>query len=146
MVNENQDPFSGGAYRCGDDSVIYFSPDGTFYWYQDDSDHSMNYYMGTFGVHMGDAAEDYITEDLSELGVEKSELGDLLDRYEELGYEDDMFCCLSLHNEKMIDENGETVTDFDAGDSNYMGFYIDHSYEGVRMETGIDVSFTLVEE
>lgn len=144
-VNDSQDPFSGEAYRCGDDSVIYFSTDGTFCWYQDDSDHDRNYYTGIYKVRMGDAAETYITEDLSDLGVAESELDSLLEAYEGMGFDDDQFCCLSLDNEALIGENGETSTDFDAGDSNYMGIYDDNVYGGVRMETGTEVSFTLVE-
>lgn len=62
----NENPFMGHNFQCEDESVIYFNEDGTFLWYRDDSDHSDNYYTGTYEVYMGAEARSYITEDLAE--------------------------------------------------------------------------------
>lgn len=141
---EQQNDFAGEAYQAGDGSVIYFSEDGTtFCWYQDDSNHDRNYYTGTYEVRMGDEAAAYITEDLSELGVEKEELenyltsvpGDEEKRRENL-------CCLSLHSESLVGEDGEINSEFEEHDSNYMGQYEDDCFDGVRMETAERAAFT----
>lgn len=139
--------FAGEAYQAGDGSVIYFSEDGTtFCWYQDDNDHDCNYYTGTYEVRMGDEAATYITEDLSDLGVEKEELENYLTSGPETEEEKrENLCCLSLKSEVLIGEDGEINSEFEAHDSNYMGSYEDDRFDGVRMETAEQATFTQVE-
>lgn len=144
-INESQTPFSGKAYRDGDDSVIYFSEDETFCWYKDDSDHDRNYYTGTFEVRMGDAAEDYVITNFGDMGMTEAVMDRFLDVYEEMGYDDDQFCCLSLNHDTFIDENGRASDDFDAEYSNYMGVYDDTVYSGAQIETAETVIFTQIE-
>lgn len=147
LPEREENEFAGEAYRAGDGSVIYFSEDGTsFCWYQDDYDHDCNYYTGTYEVRMGEEAATYITEDLSDLGVEKEELERFLSNDSETEeYKREHLCCLTLHSDILIGEDGEINNEFEAHDSNYMGMYENDCFDGARMETAEQVSFTQVE-
>lgn len=144
---EQENDFAGEAYQAGDGSVIYFSEDGTtFFWYQDDSDHDRNYYTGTYEVRMGDEASTYITEDLSDLGVEEEELENYLTCVpEDEEKRRENLCCLSLYSASMVGEDGEINGEFEAHNSNYMGQYEDDYFDGVRMETAELATFTQME-
>lgn len=63
----NQDYVSGNVFVAGDESQLCFREDGSFYYYQHKSDHSQNYFTGTYEVHYGQAAYDYLirSEELS---------------------------------------------------------------------------------
>lgn len=138
------DEFAGEKYQASDGSVIYFEEDGGFIWYQDDSNHTDNYYSGTFDVYLAGEAEDYIVNELNEYGVTREELSDYYERNAENGfYSEENFCCLVLHTEALI-TGGENQAD-EPYDKNYMGFYSDGYYDAANMSSGQYAYFTLVE-
>ena len=99
----SENPFEDHSFQCGDSSAIYFYDDGSYLWYQDDSDHNDNYYSGTYDVYMGSAAQKYITEDLADLGVTEQELEDYYERNSDSDfYTKENLCCLILHNEYLV--------------------------------------------
>lgn len=139
---DEDDPFAGEAFEASDGSVIYFEEDGTFIWYQDDTDHEDYYFVGTYDCYRAEFAESYIVEYLGEYGVTEDELDDFYDMNgdSEL-YSDENFTCLVLHNESSICEGEEQITT--PYDTNYMGFYLDGYYDGANMASGNYVSFTM---
>ena len=139
-----KDEFTGNSFRASDGSVIYFEEEGGFVWYQDDSDHSDNYYSGTYDVYFGEEAEDYIVNDLAEYGVTEEELED----YYESNITNDLLirqhlCCIVLHTEELI-IGGENQRD-EPYDKNYMGFYQNGFFDGAYMEAAEYAYFTLIE-
>lgn len=135
--------FDGHSYQAGDGSVIYFEDD-SFIWYKDDSDHENNYYTGTYDAYFAEEARNYILYDLSAFGVTEEELDDYFDRNEDDDFfTEENFCCLVLHNESLIMDGEEQITE--AYDSPYMGFYADGYYDAANMRSGEYYSFTIVE-
>lgn len=145
-IGENEitvtlDEFAGKTFVAGDSSVIYFKEDGTFVWYQDDSNHEDYYYEGTYSVHMGDEACDYIMNDLSEYGVTQEKLDDYFAMNSDSDfYTKDCFTCLTLHTECKIVEGENEVEE--AYDKHYMGFFADGYYDAANMDSAEYVSFT----
>lgn len=136
-----EDPFIGRAFVAGDGSVIYFEEDGTFVWYQDDSDHEDYYCVGTYDCYRAEFAESYIMTYLGEYGVTEDELAEYYERNDDSEfYTDENFTCLVLHNESIIKDGEEQVTE--PYDTNYMGFYMDGYYDAANMASGSYVSFT----
>lgn len=138
------DEFTGNSFRASDGSVIYFEEEGSFVWYQDDSDHSDNYYSGTYDVYFGEEAEDYIVNDLAEYGVTEEELED----YYERNITKDLLirqhlCCIVLHTEELIIGGGNQRDE--PYDKNYMGFYQNGFFDGAYMEAAEYAYFTLIE-
>ena len=137
-----EDPFAGNTFVLGDNSVIYFEVDGTFVWYQDDTDHDDNYFVGTYDAYRAEFAESYIVTYLGEYGVTEEELADLYDRNEDSEfYTEENFTCLVLHNESAICDGEEQITE--PYDTNYMGFYMDGYYDAANMASGEYVAFSV---
>lgn len=141
-VVDEGDPFAGNVFEASDGSAIYFEADGTFIWYQDDSDHEDYYFVGTYDCYQAEFAESYIVTYLGEYGVTEDELDGFYDRNgdSEL-YTDENFTCLVLHNESSICEGEEQITT--PYDTNYMGFYLDGYYDAANMASGNYVCFTM---
>lgn len=138
------DEFAGKSYQASDGSVIYFEEDGGFIWYQDDSNHSDNYYSGTFNVYLAGKAEDYIVNELSDYGVTREELASYYERNAESEFfAKEHFCCLVLHTQELM-IGGENQAD-EPYDKNYMGFYSDGYYDAANMASGQYAYFTRVE-
>lgn len=130
-----KDPFTGKKYKCGDESMIYFEEDGTYIWYQDDADHSDNYYAGRFEVYLADDAEDYIVNDLSKYGFTQEEMDDYFIRNATSDlYQKENMVCLMLYVEERIVE-GEDVTSDGASTTPYMGFLKDGYLDATNMNT-----------
>lgn len=135
------DCFAGKSFAAGDGSVIYFYEDGTFYWYQNDSNHEDNYYAGTYEGYQGDAAVEYITEELSEYSVTEQELEDYFDRNRDSDFYTRENCtALKLRTEQAI-VGGVNVAK-EPYERHYMGFMADGYYDAANMDSGEYASFT----
>ena len=135
----SENPFEDHSFQCGDSSAVYFYDDGSYLWYQDDSDHNDNYYSGTYDVYMGSAAQKYITEDLADLGVTEQELEDYYERNSDSDfYTKENLCCLILHNEYFV---GEDSSEFEPHDTYYMGYMDDGYYDAANMQSGNYAAF-----
>ena len=137
-----QDPFAGKRYKAGDDSVIYFEEDGTYIWYQDDTDHSDNYYAGRYEAYVADDAEDYIVNDLSEYAFTQEEMDDYFARNadSDLFQKENMVCFVLYAEERIVE--GEDVTDDAEATTPYMGFLKDGYLDAANMKTLNYVIFT----
>lgn len=136
-----ENPFGGNSYALGDGSVVYFEENGNFIWYDDDAVHEDNYAMGTYDVYRAELAESYIVTYLGEYGVTEDELADLYQSNAGAeGSAEENFTCLVLHNESVIRDGEEQVTE--PYDTNYMGFYTGDSYDAVDMAGAEDALFT----
>ncbi len=71
---------------------------------------------------MGDDAYKYVTEDLSQYGVTKSEIDQIIAMNDE--YTKENLVCIMLHNEKKIID-GEDTMDGDTVDTPYYGCLIE---------------------
>lgn len=138
---DEENPFSGRTFTAGDGSVIYFEEDGTFAWYQDDTDHEDYYRIGTYDCYRAEFAESYIMTYLGEYGVTEDELEEYYERNDDSEfYTEENFTCLVLHNESLITDGEEQITE--PYDTNYMGFYMDGYYDAANMASGSYAAFT----
>ncbi len=69
-------------------------------WYQDPKNHEDNYYSGVYKFYMGKDAVKYITQELSQYGVTKSELESLFRRNDE--YSEEKFVVFDIRYDKFI--------------------------------------------
>lgn len=133
--------FAEKEFAAGDDSVIYFSNDGTFVWYRDDTDHLDNYYTGTYEAHRGEKAVDYVTEELSEYAVTEEELENYFARNESDDlYTRENYTVLTLCTEEAIIDGSNQVTE--PYERHYMGFMADGYYDAANMDSGEYASFS----
>lgn len=133
--------FAEKEFVAGDDSVIYFSNDGTFVWYRDDANHLDNYYTGTYEAHRGEKAVNYVTEELSDYAVTEEELEDYFVRNEgDDFYTRENYTVLTLCTEEAIIDGSNQVTE--PYEKHYMGFMEDGYYDAANMDSGEYASFT----
>ncbi len=132
----------------GDNSYMVFDKKTkSFTYYQTYLDTSDNYYTGKYQIYAGEDAFDYITEDISELGVEKSEIRSMISMNEE--YEMENLLCICLDYEELI-VDGEKQ-DRDPWTVHYFGFYLTPEEDGetynvldvCNMEAASYVTFVL---
>lgn len=109
-------------------------------WYKDSEDHSDNYYSGTYEFYIGEDAIDYVTQDLSEYGITKSELKTLFDKNPE--YSKDNFVVFDIRYDEFIMDGEEQVIARPL--SPWYGFILeDNTYLDVaNMNTGTYYKFT----
>ncbi len=69
-------------------------------WYQDPKNYDDNYYSGVYKFYMGKDAVKYITQELSQYGVTKSELESLFRRSDE--YSEEKFVVFDIRYDKFI--------------------------------------------
>ena len=81
-INGNSQTFSvrNTTWYGRDKSEMIFGNQGTFEWYLSETDHSKNYYKGTYKLYVGKNAYNHITMDISEYGVTADELDGLIAR------------------------------------------------------------------
>lgn len=135
----------------GDNSYMVFDKKTkSFTYYQTYLDTSDNYYTGKYQIYAGEDAFDYITEDISELGVEKSEIRSMINMNDE--YEMENLLCICLDYEELI--VGGEKQDRDPWTVHYFGFYLTpeedgHTYNVLdvcNMEAASYVTFVLEED
>ena len=105
-----------------EDSYLVPKADGTFRYYRDKNDTSNYYYEGHYEFYRGDDAYKYVTENLSQYGVTKSEIDQIIAMNDE--YTKENLVCIMLHNEKKIID-GEDTMDGDTVDTPYYGCLIE---------------------
>ena len=118
--------------------MIIFYESGEFKWYSSQADLEDNYYIGTYEIHMGESALDYVINDLKEFGVTEDEMDDPLERY---GIEN--YCCLVLNNEMVVMDGEEKTM---GTNSYYMGFCADGVYDMVNMKTANYMTLSRMEK
>ncbi len=109
------------------DSYLVPEEDGTFRYYKYKDNLDDYYYEGHYDFYMGDDAYKYVTEDLSQYGVNKSELDTMFAMNEE--YDKSNLVCFVLHNEKCIMDGVDTLEGQDAVDTPYYGCLLDDGEE-----------------
>ncbi len=118
-----KDEVSGYSYiEETDKSLLDLKKDGTFKYYRDKEELDDNYYEGTYKIYQGKDAIEYVTKDLSNYGVTKTELEELFERNSK--YSEDNFYCMILTNDKCI-MNGKNVQT-EPNDAPYYGFYLEN--------------------
>lgn len=132
----------------GDNSYMVFDKKTkSFTYYQSYLDTTDNYYTGKYQIYAGEDAFEYITEDIDELGVEKSEIRSMISMNEE--YEMENLLCICLDYEELI-VDGEKQ-DRDPWTIHYFGFYLTPEEDGetynvldvCNMEAASYVTFVL---
>ena len=111
-----------------------------FIWYEDDAVHEDHYVTGTYDAYRAELAESYLMTYLGVYGKTEEELAERYQGIKKDGtYTKEDFVCLVLHNESVIAEGTEQATE--PYDTNYMGYYINESYDAVNMADGAAASF-----
>lgn len=87
------------TWIAGDGSEVFFTEE-RIDWYQNPDDHSDNYYSGEYEVYRGEEAIEYITEELREYGVTKSELKSLFNRSDL--YDESTFVVFDIRYDKFV--------------------------------------------
>lgn len=144
----DQDFISSNTFLLDGSSQLCLKDDKSFYFYQSETNHSQNYYVGTYDVYYGQEAFDFLDQKKDYAGtkenLEKILLKDMggytlktnslldiaaalypdLQNEEDTGYRvcRDTFYVVVLHNDHVVLTNGETK---DGGyDTTYVGYYI----------------------
>lgn len=109
-------------------------------WYKDAEDHSDNYYSGTYEFYIGEDAIDYVTQDLSEYGITRSEIDALIAKNSE--YSKDNFVVFDIEYDEFIMDGEEQVITRPLVP--WYGFILkDNTYLDVaNMNTGTYYKFT----
>lgn len=131
--------FSYTNWVASDGSEMVFAAN-TFYWYKSSTDHNDNYYFGKYEIYIGSDAVDFITTDLSNYGVTRSELESVFAKNEE--YSEDNFIVVNLNYSKMV-INGETSVP-ETTLVPWYGFILDDGtiLDVANMNTGTYYKFT----
>ncbi len=136
----------GHKWISDNGSALYINSgdDYTFIWYEDDSNHSDNYYQGTYNIYNGGAALDYVRNQLSRYGLTES--AEKL----RIAEHDKEFDGKAVYNYYVILlQYGKSVIDgvskFESNIDPLIGFYYkdDKYFEVIDME---EVTFKLTRE
>ena len=115
----------------GDGSYMVFNrKNKTFTYYLTYLDTSDNYYSGHYTIYYGKDAFNYITKDLSDLGITKDELRQIIRNND--SYDEDnliLICC--DHEEKITDGSSQDV---DPWTIHYCGFYLQSDLNGKTID------------
>lgn len=95
----NDSSMSGTTWIASGGSEVVFS-ETRIDWYQDPEEHSDNYYSGVYKFYIGKEAVDYVTQELPEYGVTRSELSSLFNRSD--NYSEDNFVVFDIRYDKFI--------------------------------------------
>ena len=106
--------------------MVFDKKNMTFKYYMTYTDTTDNYYSGKVRVYVGKDAMTYITEDLSDLGVTKDEIRQLIRNNDD--YNEDNLVCICCDHEELI-KDGEKQ-DRDPYTVDYYGFYLQFEEDG----------------
>lgn len=145
QIDDNRfDDVSGNKWQMDDNSLLVLNNDNTFYWYQDSSVLTDNYYIGTYSVYQGENAIRYIANELDEYGLTEEEQRGSIERGPK--YHVYNYYCLVLENEECI-MDGKNVLDAPVT-TPYWGFYLNENnteaLDFANMRTGNYYPFTKV--
>ena len=123
-TSAKDDIFSGKNWaESHSNSYLVPESDGTFKYYKDKGVYDNYYYEGHYEFYKGDAAYKYVTEDLSQYGVTKEEIDQIIAMNEQ--YTKDNLVCLVLINEKCWIDGENTLEGQSAVVTPYYGCYIE---------------------
>ena len=106
--------------------MVFDKKNMTFKYYMTYTDTTDNYYSGKVRVYVGDDAMDYLTDDLSDLGVTRDEVRQMIRNNSD--YNEDNLIVICCDHEELI-KDGEKQ-DRDPYTVDYYGFYIQPEQDG----------------
>lgn len=133
----------GYIWQATDNSVLYLNKDNSYTWYQDDTNHNDNFYVGTYEFYTGTDAIDYITYNLKEYGITEEEQRRLFQNGQ---YNLSDYYLVMLNCTKMIVNGTEQTPQTPIVP--YYGFYDSTTkrLSLVNMNTGNKAEFTIKEK
>jgi len=139
VIPKKSNEINNTIWIGSDGSEIIFEEE-ELKWYRDEGIHDDNYYIGTFEYYRGSAAIEFITTELSQYGITKSELENLFNRNEE--YNEENFVVFNLVYSGIVMDGETTVPSRKLVP--WYGFILkDGTYLDVaNMNTGTYYSFT----
>ncbi|MDL2212023.1 hypothetical protein LJB88_04015 [Erysipelotrichaceae bacterium OttesenSCG-928-M19] len=141
-VENSNDFLTNSVWEFSNDqSQIHFNEDDKFIYYRDADDTTNYYYTGTYELYRGKEATSYITENLKDYGITKSELARI---FLQEGDSEDGIVCLVLNNEEQIIDNENMIKETFI--TPYFGYYFNNSTEEfiglINMNTASDTGIT----
>jgi hypothetical protein len=136
-----EETFAGTTWIAGDGSELVFGEDGTLSWYREEGVYDGDVFEGPYVVNRGQAAYDFVVNDLADYGVTEEELDRVLGSGDPDRELDDLVVYTLDHQKVIMD--GESYT-FDDPVVPYYGFLNDDASEMeiVNMRTATTYSFT----
>lgn len=141
----DSDPLTGTSWLADNDgSQWVFRTDGSFSWYRDKDVIDDNYYAGNYTAHRGEAAVNYLVEDLAEYGCTREDIETIISQNEQFDqdYNIDNFICFSCDNKSYLLDGQEQL----SGEwlTAYYGFLLaeDSSLAIINLRTGSYYSFS----
>ncbi|MCR5134943.1 MAG: hypothetical protein K6B12_04835 [Clostridiales bacterium] len=136
-----EETFSGTTWTAGDGSELVFGDDGILHWYRTEGVHDGDRFEGPYVAHRGQAAYDFLVDDLTEYGVTAEELDRLIGTGDPDRELDDLVVYTLDHQTVIMD--GEPYT-FDDPVVPYYGFLNDDAtkMDVVNMRTATTYLFT----
>lgn len=133
----------GYIWQGADKSVLYLNKNNSYTWYQDDTNHNDNFYVGTYEFYTGTDAIDYITNHLKEYGITEEEQRRLFQNGQ---YNLSDYYLVMLNCTKMIINGAEQTPQTPIVP--YYGFYdpTTKRLSLVNMNTGNKAEFTIKEK
>lgn len=140
---EEKDSFdiNGYSWKGDDNSILYLNPDESYVWYQDDSNHQNNFYLGIYETYNGNDAIQYIIQHLSEYGLTEQEQRSF---FQDKNYDLEDYYLIILNCTKTV-VNGQEQESSDGSKLYYYGFYEEETrrLDLVNMKTRNKAGFTL---
>ena len=121
-----EETFAGTTWIASDGSELVFGEDGTLSWYREEGVHDGDVFEGPYVVHRGQAAYDFVVNDLADYGVTEEELDRILSSGDPNRELDDLVVYTLDHQKVIMD--GESY-DFDDPVVPYYGFLNDDATE-----------------
>lgn len=137
-----EETFKGTTWIAGDGSELVFGDDGILSWYREEGVHDGDLFQGPYVAHRGQAAYDFLVNDLEEYGVTAEELDRLIATGDPDRELDDLVVYTLDHQTVIMD--GEEYT-FDDPVVPYYGFLTNDDaseMDVVNMRTATTYYFT----
>lgn len=130
----------GHSWLANDNSTLYLNNDYSYTWYQDDQNHTDNYYLGTYQYYTGEDAISYISTYLKQYGLTEEEQRSL---FQNGTYQLKNYYLIILNCNQVIINQTEQTPELTT--VYYYGFYNEQSQklDLVNMDTATSASFTL---
>lgn len=121
-----EETFAGTTWIASDGSELVFGEDGILSWYREEGVHDGDVFEGPYVVHRGQAAYDFVVNDLADYGVTEEELDRILASGDPDRELHDLVVYTLDHQKVIMD--GESY-DFDDPVVPYYGFLNDDATE-----------------
>jgi len=136
-----EETFKGTTWTASDGSELVFQEDGILSWWREEGNHDGDVFQGPYVAHRGQAAYDFVVDDLSDYGVTAEELDRILASGDSDRELNDLVVFTLDHQTVIMD--GKSYT-FDDPVVPYYGFLNDDAsaMEVVNMRTATVYHFT----